>query len=184
MTGKFKLSNSRKTKLLGKLLVKLWLRSKKLFNESGFFETANKLQQQLEENRKVSEGRATANEMVVEVHNPRNSKDGGQPHTEVRDGTAPTGRGKRSKIPVSIRNSISQSDVTIYDTAVKDATKRISSSSEEDVDPEHDTSDEVGEDSNFINKDTLIDNFIADQRIQFENQTVEDTELIASMLGV
>ena len=156
---------------------------KEMFNESGFFETANKLQQQLEENRKVSGGRATAKETVVEVRDSITNKDRGQSHTENRDRITPAVRGKKSKIPVLIRSSISQSDVTIYDTAVKDATKRISSSSEEEVDPEHDTSDEVGEDSNYINKDTLIDNFIADQRIQFENQTVEDKELIASTSG-
>ena len=108
-----------KDQIIGEAIGQDMAQVKEMFNESGFFETANKLQQQLEENRKVSGGRATAKETVVEVHDSIKKKDGGQSHTENRDRIALAGRGKKSKIPVLIRSSISQSDVTIYDTAVK-----------------------------------------------------------------
>ena len=75
------------------------------------------------------------------------------------------GDGKfKSKIPVAVRKIPSMSEVTIYENAVKDSTKRVSSSSED-----HDTSDEIMSGFLIDNMDEqLIDQFIAGQGREFD----------------
>ena len=98
-----------------------------IIDKSGFIETASRLNEQLKRN----------NELVAAQVS--GSKHDGRGEQGKVDGSFANLSGRRkSKIPVPIKRKPSALEVTIYENAVKDSTKRVSSSSEE-----ADTSDDI-----------------------------------------
>ena len=160
-------------KIIGQAVGQAVAQVKNFFDQSGLMETANKLQKQLE---KTSAG----NDVTLRVENSDRSHNNvpevidRQKGKTAREQVASVVIGKdkqiqpspkskfKSRIPVQtpVEKRNSSSVVTIYENAVKDGTKRQSSSSEEGI-FDADTSDE--------NVD-LIDNFITDQRREFDHR--------------
>ena len=187
MTNSF--SEEWKNEIIGQAIGQAVAQVKDIFNKSGFLETANLLQKQLDQNKSNVEDTGESSQMVNKTNNPQLvqmvvveatdkrgqkrhipsaviSKGKGfmQPRISGNKAIQTTGKNKSSE---GVEKRSSNSDITIYENAVVDATKdkRVSSSSEEETD----TSGE-----NF----DLIDNFISDQRQQFECRSLAEMEEI------
>ena len=159
------LSVEEKQNIIGQAVGEAVAQVQDLIKKSGFIETANKLQQQLERSNELAAVARAATTGMVNIQNSVRPTIQ-PPGTSQAASTQKTSEGgKRSRIPIPINKKNSMSEITIYENAVKDATKRTSSSSEE-----ADMSDEVIMDGGEQNtNDSLIDQFIIGQRRQFED---------------
>ena len=153
-----------------------------LINKSGLIETAAKLQKQLEESQKCSntagnqgnQSKQVAHETVVPRRVVVQEQEFARNRKSPAKGKQIDSSAKKSRIPVLRRKRSSESDITIYDRAVKDGTKRVSTSSEEEC--EVDTSGEMiancindfANDDDFVDEELIVDHFITDQRRIFD----------------
>ena len=142
-----------KQNIIGEAVGQAVAQVQELITNSGFIETATRLQQQLEKSNEI-------NARAVSIATGKNDAN--------KEGQK-QGNFKKSKIPIPINRRPWVSAVTIYENAVRNSMKRISSSSDD-----ADTSDDIEE---YINQnvyvgtnENLINQFITGQRKEFEDR--------------